>query len=71
VALNATFDELLDAVEHLSPEEQADLILVIQRRLAAQGRQRVVSDVHEARLEFDRGTARPASVQDLLREIDS
>ena len=34
----ATFDEVLDAIEHLPPEQQADLLHVIQRRLAnAQG----------------------------------
>jgi hypothetical protein len=66
---NATFDELLDAVEHLSPEEQADLVAVIERRLAAQGRQRVVRDVAEARSEFAAGSASPTSVDALIREI--
>jgi hypothetical protein len=71
MGFGATFDELLDAVKHLSPEEQADLVVVIQRRLAAEGRQQVVSDVREARLQFDEGRSRPASVEDLVREIES
>lgn len=68
---NATFDELLDAVENLSPEEQADLVVVIQRRLAERGRNRIVADVREARAEFASRPPTPAKVDDLIREIGS
>ncbi|MFA7236475.1 MAG: hypothetical protein WC058_06400 [Phycisphaeraceae bacterium] len=66
---NTSFDELLDAVEHLSADEQADLIAVLQRRLAEQGRQRVAVDMREGRSQFQAGAAKPASVNDLMREI--
>jgi transcriptional regulator with AAA-type ATPase domain len=66
-----TFDEVLDAIEHLPPEQQADLIRVIQRRLAEQGRQRIVEDVRDARAEFEKGGASPANVDELIREIKS
>jgi hypothetical protein len=66
---DTSFDKVLDAVDHLSPEEQADLVAVIQRRLAEQGRQRVVADVREARIQFESGAALPATVDDLIREI--
>ncbi|MBN1866864.1 hypothetical protein JW916_06195 [Candidatus Sumerlaeota bacterium] len=71
MALNATFDELLEAVEHLPPEAQEDLVSLIQRRLAEQGRRRIVGEVRQARSEFESGAARPASVDDLVREIES
>lgn len=67
----ATFDEVLDAVEHLSPDQQADLLRVIQRRLAQRGRQRVVEDVREARLDFDKGKTKQVTVDDILREADA
>ncbi|HWP39540.1 MAG TPA: hypothetical protein VNL70_01350 [Tepidisphaeraceae bacterium] len=66
-----TFDEVLDAVEHLPPEQQADLVRVIQRRLAERGRQRVVEEVREARAEFNSGGAVPASADEIVREIES
>jgi len=36
---STTFDEVLDAVEHLPVEQQADLVEVVRRRLAERGRQ--------------------------------
>ncbi len=66
-----TFDEVLDAVEHLPVDQQADLLELVRRRLAERGRQRVVQDVHEGEAQFRNGEAKPASVDDLLREIAS
>ena len=67
----ATFDKVLDAIEHLPAEEQADLVQVVQRRLAERGRRRVINEIKEARSQFDRSKAKPASVNDLMREIES
>jgi hypothetical protein len=67
----ATFDEILEAVEHLPPDQQADLLQVIQRRLAATGRQRVVDEVRDAQAQFDSGGAKHSSIDDIMREIDS
>lgn len=71
MANDVTFDEALEAVEHLPPDEQAELVAVIQRRLAERGRQRVVDEVREGRDSFRAGQAAPASVDDLIREIGS
>lgn len=65
----ATFDELLDAVEHLPPDEQAELVAVIQRRLAAQRRQRIVVDVLDAEREFEEGKVQPRSIDEILSEL--
>lgn len=67
----ATFDELLDAVENLSPDEQADLVGVVQRRLAERGQRRVVEEVREGHSQFMSGNLKPSSVDDLMREIES
>jgi hypothetical protein len=67
----AKFDEVLDAVEGLPIEERAELLEVVRRRLAEQGRQRIVDDVRDARVQFKKGEGRRASVDDIMREIKS
>lgn len=66
-----TFDEVLDAIEHLPVEQQADLVDVFRRRLAERGRQRIVADAREARAEHASGKTRATSVDELMREIES
>ena len=68
--LNATtFDEVLDAVEHLPEEQQADLVDVVRRRLAERGRQRIIADALEARAEHAAGKTRATSIEDLMSEV--
>ena len=66
-----TFDEVLDAIEHLPADQQADLIEVIRRRLAERGRKQVIDDVRDARIEHADGRTRIASVDEIMREIES
>ncbi len=66
-----TFDEVLDAIEHLPVEQQADLVDVVRRRLAERGRQRIVADAREARAEHAAGNTRVMSVDELMREVES
>ena len=68
---STTFDEVLDAIEHLSIEQQADLVDVVRRRLAERGRQQIVADAREARAEFAAGKTRARSIDDLMSEIES
>jgi hypothetical protein len=71
MARPVTFDQLLDAVEELPPDEQAELIDVVRRRLIERGRQRVIDEVRQARSEFSQGKCKPTSVDDLMNEIES
>lgn len=66
-----TFDEVLDAIEHLPLEQQADLVNVVRRRIAERGRQQIIADAREARTEFAAGKTRATSIDDLMREIES
>lgn len=66
-----TFDEVLDAIEHLPEQQQADLIDVVRRRLAERGRARIVADAHEARAEHAAGQTHALSIEDLMREAES
>jgi hypothetical protein len=65
------FGEVLEAVERLSTDEREALVSILYRRLAEEGRKRVVGDVHEARRDFAAGACRPATVDELMREIAS
>jgi len=65
------FDEVLEAVERLPEEAQAELVDVIRRRLAERGRQRVAGEVQQARQEFSEGKCSAATPDDLMREIES
>ena len=63
------FDDVRDAAEKLSADEQQDLIAMLNHRLAEAGRRRVADDVRQARAEFAAGQCRPTTAADLLREV--
>lgn len=65
-----SFNEVLDAIESLPDEQQADLVDVVRRRLAERGRERIVADAAEARAEMADGKLRPASVKQIMREME-
>jgi hypothetical protein len=67
----ATFDEVLDVVDNWSSDQQADLLEVVQRRLAERRRKQIVQDVKDARSELNAGTATVSTVDDIMREIES
>ena len=62
----ASFDDALHAVEQLPPDDQAELIEIVRRRLVELNRQRLANEAREAREEFAAGQLRPASADDSL-----
>lgn len=63
------FGEVLDAADHLSRDEQEELIGILHRRLAQASRQRLVAEIKEARQEFAEGRCLPMTPGELMREI--
>jgi hypothetical protein len=63
------FGEVLEAADHLSAEEQEELIAILHRRLALAARRQLVTDIQEARQQFAEGRCRPATPDELMREI--
>jgi len=63
------FGEVLEAVDRLTPEEQEDLVAILQRRVVEQGRKRLAEDVREARQEFTGSGCRPVTPDELMGEI--
>lgn len=66
-----SFGEVLEAVGKLSPDEQQSLLVIVQRRLAEQGRKTLAQDIREAREEFAQGRCDPTTAEDLIQEIRS
>ncbi len=65
---NETFAEVVDAAGRLPNEDQAALVVLLQRRLAEAGRRQVATDVRDANAEFAAGGCRPASPDDIVRD---
>ena len=55
------FAEVLEAADHLSLDEQEELIAILHRRWAQAARQRLAAEIQEARQEFAEGRCLPAT----------
>ena len=66
-----TFADVLDAAEELDIDSQAELVAVLNRRLAERGRERVVASVAQARQEFAAGQCELLSAAEIVREAQS
>ena len=65
---NTAFADALDAVEHLDPDAQMELIAVLNRRLAERGRERIAATVEQARREFTSGQTKPMTASEIVGE---
>ena len=63
------FGEVLEAADHLSHDEQQELVAILNRRLVQAARQRLAADVRDARWEFAEGRCLPATPEEMMREI--
>ena len=64
------FQELIETVEALPPDEQETLVEIIHLRLAQGKRAQLIEDVAQARDAFKRGDVRRGSAADLMAEVD-
>ena len=64
-----SFAEVLDAADHLPLEDRVALVAVLRRRLVADARARLVADVAEGQAEFLAGKLRPATVDEIMRDM--
>ena len=65
------FADVLDAVEQLDVDAQAELVAILSRRLAEHGRRRVAESVTQARKEFTAGNCQPMTAAEMIREASS
>jgi hypothetical protein len=66
---NLQFAEVVEAADHLSLDEQQELIAIVHRRLAQAARLRLAGEIQEARREFAEGRCVAATADELMREI--
>jgi len=69
MSTSARFNELLEAIDKLAPEDQEALINIVERRRVAQRRAALAKDIEEARRDFQAGQCIPRTTKDLMREI--
>lgn len=67
----AKFADALASVETLTMEDQAALVEVVNKRLAAARRRQMVEEIAEARADYRRGHVKRGSATDVMREIRS
>lgn len=65
------FAELLDAVDELPVDEQAELVEIVRRRLIDHRRDELAQEVQEARRDLHAGRCSPATPDEILRDIFS
>ena len=63
------FHVVVDAADRLTLEEQETLVAVLNRRLADRRRAELAADILEAQREFERGTLRPTTPDEIMKEI--
>jgi hypothetical protein len=65
------FSEVVDAAERLSLDEQEALIDLLRRRTIDTRREGLARDAEEAYREFQAGKCKPATIDEIMREIRS
>ena len=63
------FQEVIEMVETLSPDDQALLVAIIHQRLIQNKRAELAAEIAEAREAYKRGETRSGTVADLMREL--
>ena len=69
MAKSISFSELLDAVDHLSLDEQESLIDIVRHRIAEYRRQEISSLILSTRKEYQQGKLYPETLQDIMNSI--
>ncbi len=70
-APTSRFQETIEVVENLPPDDQALLIEIIRRRLIQQRRTELAADIAEARNAYERGEVRRSGVANLMQELQA
>ena len=66
---SSRFQEVIETVEALPPDDQTLLIEIIHQRLIQQRRAELTADIAEARAAYQRGEVRRGTVADLMKEL--
>ncbi|WP_369424617.1 hypothetical protein [Methanothrix sp.] len=64
------FDEVIEAVESLPPDDQEALIGIIRMRLIQRRRAELASEIAEAREDYRQGRVRRGTVSELMEDLE-
>lgn len=68
--VSSRFQQVIETVEALPPDDQLLLIEIIRQRLIQYRRAELVAEVAEAREAYRQGQVRRGTVADLMKELD-
>jgi hypothetical protein len=63
------FADLVDMIDRLPLDERESLVEVVRRRIADDKRRRIAASIRAARREHRQGKAKPATPEEIMREI--
>jgi len=63
------FQQAIDAVEQLAPDEQAMLIEIVRQHLIEERRMEIAAEISESRSAYERGDVTRGTAEDLLKEL--
>jgi len=66
---SSRFQEVIETVETLPPDDQALLIEIIRQRLIQHRRAELAADIAEARRAYQQGKVRRGTAADLMEEL--
>ena len=69
VTSSSRFQQAIETVEQLPPDDQALLIEIVRQRLVDQRRAEMAEEIAEARLAYKQGKVRRGTVTDLMEEL--
>ena len=69
--MNTTpFDQILEAIERLSLDEQEDLINIARNRQIEQRREKIAANISNARLEYQQDEIFRGTAEDVIAELN-
>jgi len=64
-----SFGQVVEAADNLSEEEQETLIDLLSRRLIERRREKLAKEIKDAQQEFKAGLCKPATSDEIMKEI--
>ncbi|UBF28597.1 hypothetical protein K9N68_12380 [Kovacikia minuta CCNUW1] len=66
----STFDNILDAIETLSPNDQIALFNIVQRRLSDRRRTEIATNIAKAKQDYQSGNVFRGTVDEAIAELN-
>ena len=63
------FADLVEMIDRLPLDQRESLVDVVRKRIAHEERRRIAASIRSARREHGRGRCKPATPDELMREI--